>query len=275
MDAYNETHSTLQEMESRYHDGFSSTDRAYLDNLYYDLFGREISNKGCSDCYRDAYMEIKIKLRKEKAMPKKCDYKLKPGAIIVFFGESQAYSNPNLTNEVAERYLSKNANHSVMFAELPDDWKMRVNAYIEKTHTPGAVPVVDNLPDALTMIADRDEQLKKAQEVLNSKDKELGEILANKDKEIADLKGTISSLETALENAPSAAVAVEYETEAENLRLELTSANETIEADKVQIEQLSAQVDSLNTEVENLKKENKGLKQSNAMLKKGKENPEE
>ena len=275
MDVYNETLSILQEMESRYNDGFSSTDRTYLDNLYYDLFGREISNKGCSDCYRDAYMEIKIKLRKEKTMPKKCDYKLKPGAIIVFFGESVTYANPNLTNEVSERYLSKNPNHSVMFAELPDDWKMRVNAYIEKTHTPGAVPVVDNLPDALTMIADRDEQLKKAQDVLNSKEKELGEILANKDKEIADLKGTISSLETALENAPSAAVALEYETESENLRLELTSANETIEADKAKIEQLSAQVDSLNTEVENLKKENKGLKQSNAMLKKSKENPAE
>lgn len=261
MDAYNEILSTLQEMESRYHDGFSSTDRAYLDTLYYDLFGREISNKGCSDCYRDAYMEIKIKLRKEKAMPKKCDYKLKPGAIIVFFGESVTYANPNLNNEVAERYLAINPNHSGMFAELPDDWKARVNAYIEKTRTPGAQPLVDNLPDALALIAERDAKLRESEDAL-----------ATKDSEIADLKATISTLETALENAPSAAVAVENETEAENLRLELASANETIEADKTQIEQLSAQVDSLTTEVENLKKENKGLKQSNAMLKKGKEN---
>lgn len=260
MDAYNEILSTLQEMESRYHDGFSSTDRAYLDTLYYELFGREISNKGCSDCYRDAYMEIKIKLRKEKAMPKKCDYKLKPGAIIMFFGESQAYANPNLTNEVAERYLALNPTKSGMFAELPDDWKMRVNAYIEKTHTPGVVPVVDNLPDALSLIEERDAKLRESEEAI-----------ANKDTEIANLKATISSLETALENAPSAADAVENETEAENLRLELASANETIEADKAQIEQLSAQVDSLNEEVENLKKENKGLKQSNAMLKKSKE----
>lgn len=264
MDAYNEILRTLQEMESRYHDGFSSTDRSYLDTLYYEIFGREISNKGCSDCYRDAYMEIKIKLRKEKAMPKKCDYKLKPGAIIMFFGESVAYANPNLTNEVAERYLALNPTHSGMFAELPDDWKTRVNAYIEKTHTPGAGPVVDNLPDALNLIAERDAKLVEAHNALEAKDSE-----------ISDLKGTISSLETALENAPSAAVAVEAESDAENLRLELASANDTIAEDKAQIESLTKQVDDLTAEIENLKKENKGLKQSNAMLKKSKEAPTE
>lgn len=247
-------------MESRYHDGFSSLDRSYLDTIYYDLFGKEISNKGCSDCYRDAYMEIKIKLRKTQAMPKKCDYKLKAGAVITFFGESVPYTNPNLTNEVAERYIAKNVANASMFQELPEDWKDRVNAYIARTKDPNNRYVATSLPAALAIIAERDKELAEARETI-----------AEKDTEVEHLKGTISSLETALENAPSAIDSIEAQDTVEAIRLELASANETIEADKAEIERLNKQVSEMTSEMENLKKENKGLKQSNAMLKKGKD----
>lgn len=113
-------------MESRYNDGFSSLDRSYLDSLYYDLFGREITNKGCGDCYRDAYMEICIKLKKTKAMPKKSDFVLKAGAIITFFGEAKCYSNANLTDEAALRFLALNPNNEKLFESLPSDWQTRL-----------------------------------------------------------------------------------------------------------------------------------------------------
>ena len=87
---YNEIIKTLQEMESRYADGFSTLDRTFL---------------------------------------KKSDYKLKAGAVISFFGQSQAYTSANLTNEVAEKYLAMNPANANLFAELPDDWKARVAAY--------------------------------------------------------------------------------------------------------------------------------------------------
>ena len=260
MDAYNETLHRLQEMESRYHDGFSSLDRSYLDTLYYDLFGKEISNKGCSDGYRDAYMEIKLNLRKTHAMPKNCDYKLKAGAVITFFGESVPYTNPNLTNEVAERYIAKNVANASMFQELPEDWKDRVNAYIARTKDPNNRPAATTLPDALAIIAERDKELAEARETI-----------AVKDTEVEHLKGTISSLETALENAPSPSDNIEAQDTVEAIRLELASANETIEADKAEIERLNNQVAEMTSEMENLKKENKGLKQSNAMLKKSKD----
>ena len=47
---YEETMTRLKEMESRYQDGFSSLDRSLLDSLYFNIFGREITNRGCSDC---------------------------------------------------------------------------------------------------------------------------------------------------------------------------------------------------------------------------------
>ena len=113
-------------MESRYNDGFSSLDRSYLDSLYYNLFGREITNKSCGDCYRDAYMEICIKLKKTKAMPKKSDFVLKAGAIITFFGEAKCYSNANLTDEAALRFLALNPNNEKLFESLPSDWQTRL-----------------------------------------------------------------------------------------------------------------------------------------------------
>lgn len=123
---YEEAIQCLTEMESRYNDGFSSLDRSYLDSLYFTLFGRSIPNKSCSDCYRDAYMEIKIKLNKTKAMPKKSDFVLKAGAIITFFGEPQCYSNANITDEAALRFLAMNPRNESLFESLPDDWKSRL-----------------------------------------------------------------------------------------------------------------------------------------------------
>lgn len=123
---YEEAIQHLSEMESRFEDGFSSLDRMYLDSLYFALFGKEITNKGCSNCYRDAFIEISVKLKQTKAMPKKSEYVLKPGAIITFFGERQCYTNANMTDEAALRFLSQNPLNESLFEKLPADWKERV-----------------------------------------------------------------------------------------------------------------------------------------------------
>lgn len=113
-------------MESRYQDGFSSLDRSLLDSLYFNIFGREITNRGCSDCYRDAYMEILIYLKRNKAMPKKSDFVLKAGAIITFFGEPKCYSNANITDEAAIRFLALNPSNEKLFEKLPEGWRSRL-----------------------------------------------------------------------------------------------------------------------------------------------------
>lgn len=124
---YEEAIQRLTEMESRFDDGFSSLDRMFLDSLYFTLFGKEITNKGCSNCYRDAFIEISVKLKKTKAMPKKSEYVLKAGAIITFFGERQCYTNANMTDEAALRFLSQNPLNENLFEKLPADWKERVS----------------------------------------------------------------------------------------------------------------------------------------------------
>lgn len=241
---YNDIIKTLQDMESRFVYGFSNLDRAFLDKIYYELFGREITNKGCSDCYRDAYIEIKIKLKKDKTMPKKSDYKLKAGAVITFFGQSKAYTSANLTNEVAEKYLALNPSNANMFAELPDDWKARVAAYVKRSAAPSTTAPHMTEEDTLNIITAKDAEI-------DEKDA----LLAERDAHIAELEKQLNTPVDAQDN-PS-----EKDLEVENLRMELGTANEQLAA-------TTEERDKLQTEVENLKKENKSLRQSNTMLKK-------
>lgn len=165
-----ETMQRLKEMESRYDDGFSVLDRSYLDSLYFSLFGKEITNKGCGDCYRDAYMEICIKLKKSKAMPKKSDFVLKAGAIITFFGERQCYSNANITDEAALRFLALNPRNESLFEKLPADWKERIA--IPSTDNPSPAPIAgtdESEKDALiARLTEENQILRKENESLKA-----------------------------------------------------------------------------------------------------------
>lgn len=157
---YEETMTRLKEMESRYQDGFSSLDRSLLDSLYFNIFGREITNRGCSDCYRDAYMEILIYLKRNKAMPKKSDFVLKAGAIITFFGEPKCYSNANITDEAALRFLALNPSNEKLFEKLPEGWKSR----LPKSDT----PEVEDKDAVIARLTKENEQLRKENEDLKS-----------------------------------------------------------------------------------------------------------
>jgi uncharacterized phage infection (PIP) family protein YhgE len=227
MEDYNTTLTELEEMKSRFDVGFSSLDRSKLDALYYAMFGKEITNKGCSDCYRDAYILITNKLRKDKSMPNKSDYKLKPGVVIQFFGEPNFYTNPNLTNEVAERYLALNTDNAKLFETLPDDWKDRVADY-SKTDS--------------EEVADNAEQAKI--EELNQKIETLEKLLAEK---------------TESEDNPS-----DTALELENLQSELAIANDSLEKTQAEVEKLQAENATLAKENRALKAANTRLKNKEA-----------
>ncbi len=128
MSEYQDTMERLEEMRSRYDDGFSSSDRQFLEKLYYSLYVKKIAKTGCSDCYRDAYILCVTKLKKLKSMPAKPNYILKAGAMIHPVGTSKFYTNP-ITDEVAEDWLSKFPGQIGMFAEYPEDWEERVAKY--------------------------------------------------------------------------------------------------------------------------------------------------
>lgn len=212
-------------MESRYQDGFSSLDRSLLDNLYFNIFGREITNRGCSDCYRDAYMEILIYLKRNKAMPKKSDFVLKAGAIITFFGEPKCYSNANITDEAALRFLAMNPSNEKLFEKLPEDWKSR----LPKSDT----PEVEDKDAVIARLTQENEQLTKENELLRSENASLKTPAPRK-------KGKKKSEPEAVPDPAVEATADEPPTETANDEVEAVETAETpdpSDADEVSIEE--------------------------------------
>ena len=132
-------------MKSRFNDGFSSKDRAIIDHLYFFIFGKEVTNKGCSDCYRDAYILIRTKLKTLGVMPTKSNYTLKAGAMIHPVGTSKFYTNPLPSDAVAEEFLSKFPEQIGIFASYPEDWEERVAFYVKnKSEKAEITEVADN-----------------------------------------------------------------------------------------------------------------------------------
>lgn len=123
--------SRLEEMRPRYKAGFSSSDREYLEKLNQRIFHRVITNTGCSDCYRDAYIIIYNKLKKGYTMPTLSNYCLKAGAVIHSFG-SPDYYTLEVPDKVAEEYLRKNPENICEFQRFPNNWRERIARKAQK-----------------------------------------------------------------------------------------------------------------------------------------------
>jgi len=216
---YDSTILRLREMESRYHSGFSSLDRSFLDSMYYMIYGKEITNKGCSNCYRDAYIEIYTKLKREQKMPKKSSYQLKAGAVITFFGSSQAFTNANLTDEVAIKYLSLCEENAKMFSYLPDDWETQVSDFqqncINDNVSDDSVSRVELLEAQNIQLAAEKDSL---QTELAGANQSLEKAYAERDaliEEVANLKAEIAKLSTPKSTRSKRAKAVVEDTNTE------------------------------------------------------------
>lgn len=212
---YSEAVTLLDDMKSRFQDGFSSSDKSVLEALHRTLFGKEIKNKACGECYKDAFVLINLELRKLKTMPKpKSNYTLKAGAMIRRPGENRAYINPLPNDEIPEKFLADFPQEIIRFAGFPPDWEARV-ALRKNGHLPAG---------------------ELSQEESRLTIENLRAEIARKDEEIAELRA-------AIEEAGEQPVA---DDEVANLRLE----NGTLTAE---LESANNEIASLRQEVESLK----------------------
>lgn len=125
---YDEIIASLEEMRSRFDSGFLSYDRELIEALHLRLFGKVV-NRACGNCYRDAYILIYSKLKKDKTMPKIPNYEVKAGVLIHTFGTSEYYTNPLPNDEVALDFLAANENNINLFARYPKDWEEQLKKY--------------------------------------------------------------------------------------------------------------------------------------------------
>lgn len=113
-----EAYNTLLAL-SRANKPYSSAEESIISNLYTEVTGKKVRDCNCRDKWRDAVIEALLYLKKNKAMREKCDYKLRAGVILHISGSSEVYTNDNLTNEVAEKFLKDNPNAVGRFAVIP------------------------------------------------------------------------------------------------------------------------------------------------------------
>lgn len=105
---------------------YSSSDKSAIASLYQEVLDKTFVRTSCGDCYRDAVIEMYSYLRTHGKMKEKSNYALKNGVVLQMgFSSSEMYTNANLTDEAAERYLAKNPGDIKYFSRAPEDWKAR------------------------------------------------------------------------------------------------------------------------------------------------------
>ena len=120
---YEEATAKVEELKARFDSPFDATDKAVIETLYFEVTRKRFVPTTCQQCYHDALIEIYLKLKKEKAMPKTCNYAMKAGFIISCpdFYHGKIFTNENLTDKVAHEYLTKYPHMESYFQKIPSD----------------------------------------------------------------------------------------------------------------------------------------------------------
>ena len=120
---YEEATAKVGELKARFDSPFDATDKAVIETLYFEVTRKRFVPTTCQQCYHDALIEIYLKLKKEKAMPQKCNYAMKAGFIISCpdFYRGKIFTNENLTDKVAHEYLTKYPHMESYFQKIPSD----------------------------------------------------------------------------------------------------------------------------------------------------------
>lgn len=114
-----EAYNTLLAL-SRADKPYSSAEESIISNLYTEVLGKKVRDCNCRDKWRDAVIEALLFLKKHNAMREKCNYQLRAGVILHISGSSEVYTNANLTDEVAQKFLQENPNAASRFAVIPN-----------------------------------------------------------------------------------------------------------------------------------------------------------
>lgn len=110
---------------TRSDNNLTKTDKQFIEQHFPLVRRRPFTKTSCGQCYADAIIEMLVYLRKNELMAKS-NYILKSGVVLQAASDPKVYTNANLTDAVAERYLRDNPKRIRLFASYPDDWDERI-----------------------------------------------------------------------------------------------------------------------------------------------------
>ena len=122
---YDEAIRISEELRGSLNGSFSTSERAEIERLYEAVLARKLRKTNCQRCYHDALIEIICFLKKEQRMAERSKYVMRAGFIIHSpnFDGGKIYTNDNLTDEVAERYMKEFPQRANMFDVREKDAK--------------------------------------------------------------------------------------------------------------------------------------------------------
>jgi hypothetical protein len=107
----------------------------HIFELHYKIFGET-----CSSCpgkitgYIQKLKNFNTRIKMENT---KSEFQLNVGVIIPVAGTSDAYSNHNLTDELAVQLLAQNPNRKVLFSKIPENVDQLIEEYIASIEVEG------------------------------------------------------------------------------------------------------------------------------------------
>lgn len=113
----------ISDLRGRFAFPYNQSDREKIAKLYWEVLGKVFRPTHCQNCYHDAVIEIYGYLKRHDIMAEQKQYVLRAGAIINCpkFDDGKIYSNHNLTDDVARRYLEMFPGQTVLFQRMPEE----------------------------------------------------------------------------------------------------------------------------------------------------------
>lgn len=122
---YDEALVIVEELRGHGSAPFSIEEKQRIEEVFPQIMGRRFRKTSCKRCYHDAVIEMAVRLRRTKTMERveKCDYRLRAGFIIrhQLVDDGKIYTNANLTNEAAAKYLELFPQKRNMFDVVPEE----------------------------------------------------------------------------------------------------------------------------------------------------------
>lgn len=118
---WEEARQEIFRLRGKFASPYNQSDKVVIERLYLLVLGKRFRPTSCQNCYHDAVIELYLYANKNTKMTER-KYLLKAGAIIntPIFDNGKVYSNANLTDDVAERFLSMFPEKVVLFQKVPE-----------------------------------------------------------------------------------------------------------------------------------------------------------
>lgn len=114
--------SKLEEMKARFDQSgeLSSLDKKFIDSNYERILYKRFNNRGCGQCYKDAFIEIYIHVKKY-GVKDMGQFILKREIVRHFNGVS--FSRSTISDDIAIEFLRQYPQRIADFESYPDNWK--------------------------------------------------------------------------------------------------------------------------------------------------------